>query len=1081
VRFGQPSGGAGARPSFGRSGAAIGLVLTALIVAGLVWAAAGSSAATAHHPRVFTGSLVLEDTRALAVVDLATAHVTVRLPGIEQQVGPTAVGNVETVPTTAGTLLVDEGTGAFNLLQPDNYLLDPMGGGVGLGPGSPGARGYGAGADAYIVRSELDSKVSLVGPQTVSQAAQLEAATSTKSGRAPTVAPLGFASVGGMVGSQAGSASVAGPDLWVLVAPGTGCQILQLHPSPTGLIPIKHGATTESCDQMAIVTAPGLVGVVAPGQVTVFTPHGPADGRTVEVPVTSSDTSFVPVSGSTGGLWFLARSTAGWTPFGVSGSGKVVGDHVLSPPISQPAPPVMFGSYLYTLDRGVSDPTLWRIDGSTGDLTAVAPYPVEAKETAIFSGAQVLVDGPRVVFNNPGSLDAVVLFTDGTRRDPAIVNKTTGEVVSATGPADLRLTPTTKAKGGRGPGANQTGRAVPVPVQQISQQVTCRNTTQKPYVPQITATNPSSQSVLVAWSYQLLDQTDCQPDSWSVQVKALSSSHQPARPVQFENGQNQYLFTGLRPSTTYQAIVTAYINQQSTSSTPATFTTPARGPDAPLSVTTTSDGKGDWIVSWKPCTEAVNPNCVVPAATWAITGAACGSSFVGQPPVVQAAGYQTSVIINSVQAGLLGDSLTFTVQGALASGLAGNPTSDGSCAQAWRPPNPSVISLRDAGQEAPDGQTITATLDVNARGSALEAYGSRSTQFVYRVGGQTVGPTTRTRVIVPGLAPGQPYAPTVTVYPTGHPGAGITVAGTPFTTNLAWPNFQLKVAPSVDSAKPNQGSLAVTFPGLTTTPTMSASGSYTCGSTQSQQVAGPIVNGTFNISISLIDYGGSCNLTVAVDDHQLKLDPYGVSSPALMTPFSIGSQPGYQFSDQIAPGCQKSACAQPQIEVDYTGTGTVNSGGYWTISSASKGQSAPDPCAANQAFGPDPATIPTFPYTLTLPASCTPDDVANIDITVSYKYLGTTVQANAGSPKGIPTTTTTTTTTACPSSTSASTNCVPRGSVASAYLFGPPGGTRALDGALEWSAVGLSVGWVMVGVRRLRRRGAHGNATRGQR
>jgi hypothetical protein len=238
-------------------------------------------------------------------------------------------------------------------------------------------------------------------------------------------------------------------------------------------------------------------------------------------------------------------------------------------------------------------------------------------------------------------------------------------------------------------------------------------------------------------------------------------------------------------------------------------------------------------------------------------------------------------------------------------------------------------------------------------------------------------------------------------------------------------------------------------------------------------VAGPIVNGTFNISISLIDFGGACNLTVTVDDQQGKPDPYGVSSPALMTPFSVGSQPGYQFTDQIAPNCQKNACPQEQIEVDYTGTGTVDSGGYWTISSASNNQ--PDPCASSQTFGQNPTTIPTFPYTLTLPDTCTPNEVGNVGITVSYKFLGTTIQVDAGSPKGTPattTTTSTTTTTVCPSSTTSSTTCTPAASLAAGDLFGRPAGTGALDAALEWSAAGLGIGWAMVGVRRLRRRAA---------
>ena len=62
-------------------------------------------------------------------------------------------------------------------------------------------------------------------------------------------------------------------------------------------------------------------------------------------------------------------------------------------------------------------------------------YPAaSAAEKASFQGAQVVVAGPRVVFNNPGSLLAVVVFTDGSHA-PVIVDKRSAVVVSATGPA----------------------------------------------------------------------------------------------------------------------------------------------------------------------------------------------------------------------------------------------------------------------------------------------------------------------------------------------------------------------------------------------------------------------------------------------------------------------------------------------------------------------------------------------------------------------------------------------------------------------------------------------------------------------
>lgn len=1081
MRFGQPSAGDRTSPSFGRAGGIAGLAVIVLVAGGILWSAAATNAATARHPVLFGGSVVLEDSRPLTVVDLATAKVTVRLPGIDQQVDAAAYSAVQAVPVDEGTMLVNRKTGTFNLLQQDNYVLDSSGAGVGLGrlAGATAAVGYPAGADTYIVRTAPNSTVSLVGEQTVAEASRVEAAASAvRSRAAPSeISPLGFAALGAPVSTRPGSATVAQGDLWVLVPSHAGCQIDQLHPvanAHQGLTITTRGTEAVGCTNVSLESASGLVGAAIPGWITLFTPAGPERGLSVAVPASSAAVSLLPVTGATNGLWYLARSANGWSMLAVTPTGKVTGPAVVTGLSSDanPVAPAMSHGRLYTLDQAANgQPTLWAIDAASGTMAPVAgaaTYPAySATEKASFRGAQVVVDGPRVVFNNPGSLEAVVVFTDGSR-SPVVVNKAAAVAISSTGPADVNIAPNAKPKAGRGSATNPAGRAVPV-VQQVSQQVTCRNTTQKPYAPQITGITPSSQAASVSWSYQLLDQTDCEPDSWSVQMTALTGSHQPTQPLQTENGQEQYLFTGLRPATTYRAVVTAYINKESTPSAPITFTTPARGPDAPLSVSTTSDGRGDWVVSWKPCTEAVNPNCVVPADVWNITGAACGSSFVGSnPPAVQVPGHEDTITIDSDSLGLLGDSLTFAVQGALASGLSGNPTSDHSCTQAWRPPNSSAITLSGSG--TPAGQTITGTLEVKTKEAPVEAFGSQSTEFVYTVGGRTIGPTSHTTVTFPGLAAGQTYTPTVTIYPTGHQSASVSVTGAPFSQNLSWPaDLGIQVNPSVDANNPNQGSLAVTFPNLPPGP-MSASGSYTCGSTQSQQVSGPVVNGTFDISIDLIQYGGACDLTVALDD-TASPDPYGVSSPQLPGSFDIGQQPGYQFSDQIAPGCQKNFCVPVQLEVDFGGPGAQPSAGAaWSMTSSDQQDTrgGVDPCASSENIGDQPH----FPQTLTLPVTCLHPN--QVDVTVSYTYLGTVTKVDAGSPNGTPATTTTT---VCTTSTSVSTTtaCTSAGSQAAAYVAAPGAGSRALGRAVGSGAAGLGFGWVAVSVRRLRTKAKKGH------
>ena len=995
--------------------------MVVVLLGGLFWSAAAGKTVSAQHPRLIEGSLVLEDQRPLTVINVATGQVTVRLHGIYTEVGATSYGDVQAVPVAAGTMLINRLSGTFNLLGKDNYVLDAAGSGVGLGrlTGLTGASGLAAGAMAYVVRYAPHSTVSLVDEATVMAAAKVEAAAGTSgpaaAGPNRAVTPIGFAALGGPVADQPGSSAVSGSDLWTLVATGSSgssCQVQQLQPvdaGHNGLLSTTRATIPTPCAKAAVEAVAGVVGVVTPGRVRLFPSGGAGPAEDVTVPGLASATEFLPVNGAAGTLSYLDRGPGGWSVFDMTTAGDVSGPWPLKHfgPDSRPVTPVLSGGLLYTLDQAApGQPTLWTIVPATGAMIPVAgtsTYPARtAHEKASFEGAQVLVDGPRVVFNNPASLLAVVVFTDGTR-PPVIVDKSTAMEVSTTGPADLNATQETPHSGGA---RNQPGTTRPVPgPQAVSLNVTCTNTTQQPYAPQISSVVPSSESALVAWSYQLLDQQDCEPDSWAVTVRAISSSDQPAQPVQVVNGQQQLEFNGLRPATTYQVVVTAYINAQSTPSTPATFTTAARGPDAPTAVHTTSDGKGDWVVSWTPCTSAT---CYVPADTWSVIGTACGSSFVGQPPTVQVPAGETTTTINADSLGLLGDSLSFSVQGVLDSGLTGNPTSDGSCTEAWRPPNPADISL--AGSGRPNGQTLTATLQVSTGStSPVEAFGSQNTEFVYHVGGITKGPTSALTVTVPGLPAGVPYTPTVSVYPAGEATAAVTVTGAPFSQDLSWPtSLGVAVSANADTANPNLGTIILTFPQLPPGPMSASSPSIQCdGGSAGTYPGGPLAHGILTISsFDLIQYGGdSCSLSVTVSDSATP-NPYGDSSPPLQSLFTIGAQPGYTFTDQFPPNCQQGVCYPEQIELDST-DGQPTQGGDWTIT-ASSGLGIGDPCAESWVY--PPTQVPTFPVILGLPISCL--DFGQVDIQVTYMYLGQTVPFDAGNPTGTPGTTTTTTTTA---------------------------------------------------------------------
>ncbi|MDA8044018.1 MAG: fibronectin type III domain-containing protein [Actinomycetota bacterium] len=1045
-----------------------GLALVVLVVGSLVWAAASGTPVAAQRPRLFAGSLVLEDARAPTVIDLATAQVTVRLPTVNAQVGASNDGSVQSVPVAGGTVLVNSGNGTFNYLDADNYVADPNGPGVGLGAlaASFGARGYAAGRDAYIVRSAPRTTVSLIGRSTVLEAAKISSSSipSGASGRgvtaSPTAAlsPLGYRALGGVVGMQPGSVAVSGSDLWTLVGPPTGCQVQQLTPVATsrqGLVSSTRGHFATSCGSLALEAGASRVAAAAPGQVELYDPAAPRgprppEGVRVATPFTSAATSFLPVQGAGAVMWFLARSASRWQLFGVSTTGALSGPYPLtSLSGADPAEPVLAGGVLYTLDlNSVGNATLWTIDiagGRMAPLVGQARYPRLGRETPTFTGAEILLDGPRVVVNNPQSLEAVVVFTDGSR-PPAVVNKTQAVTVSATGPADLDVkTPqTTAGKGSKGGSGSAGAQKTPLPVAQaVSQQVTCANTTQKPYAPQVTTVTPSSGTVLVQWAYQLLDQTDCEPSSWAVQVTALTGGHQPAQPVQVVYGQNQYLFEGLRPSTTYQVVVTAYINRQSTPSNPATFTTSARGPDAPLSVQTQADGNGDWVVKWDPCTEAVNKNCVVPADQWSVIGAACGGSFVGSPPSVQVPGDQDSVTISATQLQLLGDSVSFSIQGSLASGLTGNATSDRSCTEAYGKPDAAAITIGGQGQADPATNTITATLTLQSSGDPQSVFGvpAQKAEFVYTLGGisppRTIGPVGQTSVTVPGLPAGVTYTPSVEIYPAGHPDAAVTVQGSPFSQTLAWPadlaGGGTTAIGSVSPSDPNSGTITVILPpdvpsGATAVAATSANSpgagpTVQCGGAGGATLGpypptpvGPSRQMVFPVP-DLVDHGGDCTISFSLADGA-NPDPYGGPSPVITSPFAIGTQPTYSFNAAFTD-CSDYQCGVlgKQYTVEITPNDSFQGGGNWTFSVGEQGvPPSADPCYVSEQ---SPSTPPVYPVDVQLPQHCV--RVAQIVVDATWEYLGQ--QGTwAGTPGSAPPPATTSTTSTSTTTTTTSTS-----------------------------------------------------------
>ena len=348
------------------------MLVSVLLIGGLVWSAATGQAPPSRHPTIFGGSLVLDDYRPLTVIDLATGAVTVQLEGVYAQVGATSYGEVEAVPTAAGTMLVNRATGSFNMLAKDNYVLGPITNGISLGPLSheTGAAGFADGAATYIVRYAPDSTISLVDSSTVVAGAQALA-----EGLRRSVRPLGFTKLGVPAADQPGAAAVARGALWLLAQQGAKCDLLRVRPAAQvgqGLSVGSRAKLPAGCADAALEASPTTLGLALPGEVQLL--QGNGHEESVDVAGTARATQFLPVQGVGGELWFLARMSSGWSVFGVGPHGAVSGPVVLKAfgPGAEPAVPAYSDGELYTLDQAQpGQPTLWIVRPGSGSMKPV--------------------------------------------------------------------------------------------------------------------------------------------------------------------------------------------------------------------------------------------------------------------------------------------------------------------------------------------------------------------------------------------------------------------------------------------------------------------------------------------------------------------------------------------------------------------------------------------------------------------------------------------------------------------------------------------------------------------------------------
>src|SRR5919201_3626200 len=174
---------------------------------------------------LFHGSLFLSDQIAPVAVDLATGKPTLRLLGADQQVG---IGNKEhqalgVLALTDDTLLLNESTGEFNMVDNSGFVVKHDGGGVPLGKRAGPSVGVASrNGQAYIVRTgpRGGTDVYLVGQSTVESAI----------GASRSVRPR----ASGSMPEQGSGAASANGDLWLLAGPANGVRTIREFSVPAG-------------------------------------------------------------------------------------------------------------------------------------------------------------------------------------------------------------------------------------------------------------------------------------------------------------------------------------------------------------------------------------------------------------------------------------------------------------------------------------------------------------------------------------------------------------------------------------------------------------------------------------------------------------------------------------------------------------------------------------------------------------------------------------------------------------------------------------------------------------------------------
>ncbi|HEY7008815.1 MAG TPA: fibronectin type III domain-containing protein, partial [Jatrophihabitantaceae bacterium] len=522
------------------------------------------------------------------------------------------------------------------------------------------------------------------------------------------------------------------------------------------------------------------------------------------------------------------------------------------------------------------------------------------------SQSEVVARGSRVIFNARANYEAEVVFSDGSHA-PRTIDKHSAVQVDPSGATAL----TSAQARAAGPAKAAPPKTAPRPAQPVNDKINCSTSTQTPNIPTLIAGERGSRSVVLTWTYPLLDTSDCVPSTYVVSVKVLTAGS-PSPPARVTvQGQDGVTLTGLFPATQYEITVTAYINDRGTTSQPIRVSTGPEGPAAPTRVRAATTATGDWTVSWTSC-GGVKQGCV-PSASWTIVPKFCdGRGLSNAPDPLSVTGDPT---VHSFTAtypgsdGVLGRGVCFAVQGVSPQGTAGTVSAFTPAAYSWSPPIAGALRL-SASQPATTtlGGTATTAVDLDLGSDPVKAVGGVGASITFALAGPGA---TSTKTIVydgksdhvatsfQGIAAGARYTASAVVHAPGHPSASASLQVN-VTTRAQWPALSAS-ADCASGGGPVVLSCALTvhIDGLSSAAaggelfTLADNSGVVCGNT-----GFPLNKADFDPAraaitqdVNLLNYNGTCTVNLALREGANQRTPAvfgGTTSPTFSTNVNLG-------------------------------------------------------------------------------------------------------------------------------------------------------------------------------------------------